>query len=44
MLDASEILRNPVDKKTIAKFTLRDLLYHIKLVLKAPLFLQLSQQ
>ncbi len=28
---------------TIAKFTLRDLLYCIKLALKAPLFLQLSQ-
>jgi hypothetical protein len=43
ILDASEILRNPMDKKTIAKFTLRDLLYHIKLVSKALLFLQLSQ-
>ncbi len=43
ILDASEILRNPADKKTIAKFTLRDLLYPIKLVSKAPLFLQLSQ-
>ncbi len=42
-LDASEILRNPVDKKTIAKFTLHDLLYRIKLASKAPLFLQLSQ-
>jgi hypothetical protein len=44
MLDASEILHNPVDKKTIKKFTLRDLLYRIKLVSKVPLFLQLSQQ
>jgi hypothetical protein len=26
-LDTSEILRNEADKKTIAKFTLRDLLY-----------------
>jgi hypothetical protein len=43
-LDASEILRNPADKKTITKFTLRDLLYCIKLETKAPLFLQLSQQ
>ena len=42
--DASEILRNPVDKKTIAKFTLCNLLYRIKLVSKAPLFLQLSQR
>jgi hypothetical protein len=43
ILDASEILRKPADKKTIAKFTLHDLLYRIKLVSKAPLFLQLSQ-
>jgi hypothetical protein len=44
MLDASKILHNPADKKTITKFTLWDLLYHIKLVSKAPLFLQLSQR
>ncbi len=44
MLDASEIPWNPADKKTLAKFTLRDLLYCIKLVSKAPLFLQLSQR
>jgi hypothetical protein len=43
MLDASEILSNPADKKTITKFTLCNLLYCIKLVSKAPLFLQLSQ-
>ena len=43
MLDASEILHYPVDKKIITKFTLWDLLYRIKLVSKAPLFLQLSQ-
>ncbi len=43
-LDALEILRNPTDKKTFAKFTLCNLLYRIKLVLKAPLFLQLSQR
>jgi hypothetical protein len=43
-LDALEILRNPADKKTLAKFTLRDLMYRIKLVLKALLFLQLSQR
>jgi hypothetical protein len=44
MLDASEILHYPVDKKIITKFTLWDLLYRIKLVSKAPLFLQLSQR
>jgi hypothetical protein len=43
-LDASEILRNPTDKKVIPKFTLRDLLYCIKLALKVPLFLQISQR
>jgi hypothetical protein len=43
-MDASKILRNPADKKPISKFTLRDLLYHIKLESNAPLFLQLSQQ
>jgi hypothetical protein len=42
-LNASEILRNAADKKTITKFTLRDLLYHIRLESNAPLFLQLSQ-
>ncbi len=43
-LDASEILRNAADKKTIAKFTLQDLLYCIRLESNAPLFLQLSQR
>ncbi len=43
-LDALEILWDPADKKTIAKFTLHNLLYRIKLVSKAPLFLQLSQR
>jgi hypothetical protein len=43
-LDASEILHNPADKKTIRKFTLWDLLYWIKLKTKAQLFLQLSQR
>ncbi len=43
VLDASEILWNPADKKPIRKFTLRDLLYQIKLNSNAPLFLQLSQ-
>ncbi len=44
VLDASEILWNPADKKPIGKFTLRDLLYQIKLNSNAPLFLQLSQR
>ncbi len=43
-LDALKVLRNAADKKTIAKFTLRDLLYRIRLKSNAPLFLQLSQQ
>ncbi len=43
-LDASEVLRNVADKRTIAKFTLRDLLYQIRLESNAPLFLQLSQR
>ncbi len=43
-LDASEVLRNAVDKRTITKFILRDLLYQIRLESNAPLFLQLSQR
>ncbi len=43
-LDASEVLHNAADKKTIPKFTLRDLLYPIRLESNAPLFLQLSQR
>ncbi len=43
-LDASKLLRNATDKKTIAKFTLWDLLYCIRLKSNAPLFLQLSQR
>jgi hypothetical protein len=44
LLDASEILRNPANKRMIRKFTFWDLLYQKKLERKAPLFLQLSQQ
>jgi hypothetical protein len=43
VLDASDILWNPADKKPVGKFTLRNLLYWIKLDSNAPLFLQLSQ-
>jgi hypothetical protein len=43
-INTSEILQNAADKKTIAKFTLQDLLYCIKLESNAPLFLQLSQR
>jgi hypothetical protein len=42
-LDASKILRNPAKNRPIGKFTLRDLLYGIKIESKDPLFLQLSQ-
>ena len=43
-LDTSKVLRNAADRTTIAKLTLRDLLYCIRLESKAPLFLQLSQR
>ncbi len=43
-LDALEVLRNAADKRAIATFTLRDLLYRIRLDSNAPLFLQLSQR
>ncbi len=43
MLNALEYLRNPANRKSIACFTLCDLLYQITLENKAPLFLQLSQ-
>jgi hypothetical protein len=43
MLDASKYHRNPANGKSIARFTLHDLLYPITLENKAPLFLQLSQ-
>jgi hypothetical protein len=39
-----EVLRNAADRTAITKITLRDLLYHIRLESKAPLFLQLSQR
>jgi hypothetical protein len=44
MLDASKYLHNPANGRSIACFTLPDLLYQITLENKAPLFLQLSQQ
>ncbi len=43
MLDASKYLCNPGNRKSIARFTLRNLLYRITLENKAPLYLQLSQ-
>jgi hypothetical protein len=43
-LDALEDLRNAADRTAITKLTLQDLLYHIQLESKAPLFLQLSQR
>jgi hypothetical protein len=42
-INGSEVLRNAADKKAIAKLTLQDLLYCIRLESNAPLFLQLSQ-
>ncbi len=42
-LDASEILQNPANMKSIRKLSLRDVLYQIKLESNAPLFLRLSQ-
>jgi hypothetical protein len=44
MLDASEYLCNPANKKSIAQFMLHDVLYRITLENKAPLFLQLRQR
>jgi hypothetical protein len=44
MLYASKYLCNPANEKSIAWFTLRNLLYWITLENKAPLFLQLSQR
>ncbi len=44
MLDAFKYIRNPANGRSIACFTLRDLLYQITLENKAPLFLQLSQR
>ncbi len=44
MLDASEYLSNPANGKSIACFTLHDLLYRITLENKLPFFLQLTQR
>ncbi len=41
-LDAAETLRNLANGSKIACFSLQDMLYHIQLVNKSPLFLQLS--
>ncbi len=43
-LDASEIVRNPTTGMTVARVSLRNMLYKIKLSNKSPLFLQLSQR
>jgi hypothetical protein len=43
-LDASEIVCNPTTGMTVARVSLRDMLYKIKLSNKSPLFLQLSQR
>jgi hypothetical protein len=42
-LDASKLLSNPFNGKSIGRFLLCNLLYRIQLDSKAPLFLQLSQ-
>jgi hypothetical protein len=42
-LDVTEILRNTVNSSTIAKVTLREMLYWLKLENGSPLFLQLTQ-
>ncbi len=43
-LDASEILRNVANGSKIARVSLGNMLYHIQLANKLPLFLQLSQR
>ena len=43
-LDVSEIVRNPTTGMKVARVSLRDMLYKIKLSNKSPLFLQLSQR
>jgi hypothetical protein len=43
-LDASEIVHNPTTGMTVARVSLRNMLYKIKLSNKSPLFLQLSQR
>jgi hypothetical protein len=41
-LNATEILRNMVNSSTIAKVTLREMLYRLRLENGSPLFLQLT--
>ena len=43
-LDAAETLRNTANGSKIARFSLRDMLYRIKMENGSPLFLQLSQR
>jgi hypothetical protein len=43
-LDASEIVRSPTTGMKVARVSLRNMLYKIKLSNKSPLFLQLSQR
>ncbi len=43
-LDATEILCNTVNSSAIAKVTLQEMLYHLKLENGSPLFLQLTQR
>jgi hypothetical protein len=43
-LDAAETLRNSANGLKIARFSLRDMLYRIKMENGSPLFLQLSQR
>jgi len=43
-LDAAETLRNSANGSKIARFSLRDMLYRIKMENGSPLFLQLSQR
>ncbi len=42
-MDAMEILCNTVNSSMIAKDTLQEMLYHLKLENGSPLFLQLTQ-
>ncbi len=43
-LDAAETLRNLANGSKIARFSIQDMLYHIQLENKSPLFLQLRQR
>jgi hypothetical protein len=43
-LDATEILCNAVNSSMIAKVTLQEMLYHLKLENGSPLFFQLTQR